>query len=78
MGFRLRGLFRRSAQHAILFRSNASLAAAQFACYVVPAEFFLFTVPASSGLDDPVERVLIAPRLEVNLDGLWLLGGDEQ
>ncbi|WP_405106757.1 hypothetical protein OG559_22760 [Micromonospora sp. NBC_01405] len=72
MRFWLGALFRRWAGLTALLHSDAWYAAAQFACCDVPA-LYLFNVPVHSGIDDPHRRVLFSPRIEVDIDGLWLL-----
>ncbi|WP_433342917.1 hypothetical protein [Micromonospora sp. CA-111912] len=71
-GFWLKDLLRRWAEHAALLHPNASNAAAQFTCCAVPA-YYLFAVPVPLGIDEPHRRVLFSPRIEVDIDGLWLL-----
>ncbi|MBH0779665.1 hypothetical protein [Nocardia bovistercoris] len=48
-------------------------AAAGFAFYGFPVDLFFLTMQISHDGDDPRRRILIAPRLEVNIEGLWLL-----
>ena len=72
--FWLRELFRRWAGLAALLQSNALQAAAQFTCCPVPAEFYLLDIPIPSGADDPHVQVHLSPRVEVDIDGLWLVG----
>ena len=73
MGVWLRDLCRRWAGLATLLHSDTPYAAVQFACCAVPAEFYLFTMPVPPGVDDPHRRVLFSPRIEVDIEGLWLL-----
>lgn len=74
MGYWLKDLFRRWAGLATLLDANTPYAAAQLACCAVPAEFYLFTMPVPPGVDEPPRRVLLAPHIEVDIDGLWLIG----
>ncbi|MFX0579397.1 hypothetical protein [Nocardia nepalensis] len=64
MGFWFREYFRQWAGPA---------AAAGFTFYGLPAEFYFLTMPVFPDRDDPHRRIPLAPRLEVNIDGLWLL-----
>ncbi len=48
----------------------------RFACFAVPG--YLFSMPVHLVVeDDPRRRVLFSPRIEVNIDGMWLLDDAE-